>query len=112
MRLVWKGTSELCAMRFKAVGDVGADVAQAATAGESAAWAFPPQKSLAETEPARDERPEQLVVCQATFAVLMSRFRRGLLVLWLRQWMYRRMRRAWVAATGARSDAAPSTGGQ
>jgi hypothetical protein len=31
------------------------------------------------------------------FAVLMSRFRRGLLVLWLCQWMYRRVRRAWVA---------------
>jgi hypothetical protein len=43
---------------------------------------------------------EELVVCQATFAVLMSRFRRGLLVLWLRQWMYRRMRRAWVAWSG------------
>ena len=35
----------------------------------------------------------ELVECQAAFAVLMSRFRRGLLVLRLRQWMYRRMRR-------------------
>ena len=41
-----------------------------------------------------------LVVCQATFAVLMRRFSLGLLVLWLRQWMYRRMRRAWVAWSG------------
>ena len=41
-----------------------------------------------------------LVVCQATFAVLMSRLRRGLSVLRLRQWMYRRMRRAWVAWSG------------
>ncbi len=31
--------------------------------------------------------PEELVECQATFAVLMSRFRRGLSVLLLRQWM-------------------------
>ena len=43
---------------------------------------------------------EWLVECQATFAVLMSRFRRGLSVLRLRQWMYRRMRRAWVAWSG------------
>jgi transposase InsO family protein len=42
----------------------------------------------------------ELVECQATFAVLMSRFRRGLSVLRLRQWMYRRMRRAWVAWSG------------
>jgi hypothetical protein len=41
-----------------------------------------------------------LVECQATFAVLMSLRRRGLLVLRLRQWMYRRMRRAWVAWSG------------
>ncbi|HWY17145.1 MAG TPA: hypothetical protein VNY27_00380, partial [Solirubrobacteraceae bacterium] len=42
----------------------------------------------------------QPVECQATFAVLMSRLRQGLLVLRLRQWMYRRMRRAWVAWSG------------
>ncbi len=41
-----------------------------------------------------------LVGCQATFAVLMSRFSRGLSVLRLRQWMYRRMRRAWVEWSG------------
>lgn len=42
----------------------------------------------------------RLVECQATLAVLMSLRRRGLLVLVLRQWMYRRMRRAWVAWSG------------
>jgi transposase InsO family protein len=42
----------------------------------------------------------ELVVCQATFAVLMRRFSLGLSVLRLRQWMYRRMRRAWVAWSG------------
>ena len=43
---------------------------------------------------------ELLVECQATFAVLMRRFSLGLSVLRLRQWMYRRMRRAWVAWSG------------
>lgn len=42
----------------------------------------------------------ELVECQATFAVLMSRRSRGLLVLRLRQWMYRRMSRGWVAWSG------------
>ncbi len=42
----------------------------------------------------------ELVECQVTFAVLMRRFRRGLSVLRLRQWMYRRIRRAWVAWSG------------
>ena len=41
-----------------------------------------------------------LVECQAVFAVLMSWRSRGLLVLWLRQWMYRRISRAWVAWSG------------
>jgi hypothetical protein len=50
----------------------------------------------------RDDHVQQrgLVECQATFAVLMSLCRRGLLVLRLRQWMYRRISRAWVAWSG------------
>jgi RHS repeat-associated protein len=47
-----------------------------------------------------DPHELKLVECQATFAVLMRRFSLGLLVLRLRQWMYRRMRRAWVAWSG------------
>src|ERR1700683_5261522 len=50
--------------------------------------------------PANITATSQLVECEATFAVLMSRFSLGLSVLRLRQWMYRRMRRAWVAWSG------------
>jgi hypothetical protein len=48
-------------MRFKAAADMGADLGPGAhTASRSAVWDFSPHGSLAETEPAHDERPEQL----------------------------------------------------